>query len=337
MSLSNGIISGAQIASTKWDKSFAFDDGDLVLQSTDSINFRVHSVILKLSSSVFRDMLAIPQASSSEPKSTSTDEPIVLAECANVVRILLNIIYPVQHTIDEEAIETLELLNSSITAAIKYDMPAVIQALRAFIRAQTRSTQPKFHPVALYGSAWNFGFGEEAKALSAKTLSYNLDTPEIYGYLKKVDSEGMLKLLILHRRRKLLMLNALNSMTDDPPFAPDVSDVNGPVNVPHLPGEDHCLKLNGNVMSLSPRPADYKSDAKHAWMNFKYELSKWMEERPDGQEFTKIGCDFVFDHRFSDVKYLVDLRVLQKEIARIVEKLPTEIDIEESPSLKRED
>jgi len=295
---------------TDIDSTFAYDDADLVLQSSDGVSFHVHSLILKLSSSVFRDMLDIPQANDKAPQAS-----VSLSEPANVVSALLDIIYPVRHSVDDGAIDSLELLNSLVLAAAKYDVPVVNQAMRAFVLAHARSTLSKFHPVEIYGLAWNSGFADEAKTLSNETLRYNLNTPEIFQYLKKIDSTGVVKLQILHRRRKVIMLNALNSMTNEPPFALDFSDV------------DKALPITNNPQGLnfsSKYHSIYDGEKKHAWMVFKYEVVKSMEDQPDG---LKIRQDFILDKRFSDIKDLVDLRVLEKEMARILDSLPTEIDI----------
>lgn len=111
------------------------------------------------------------------------------------------------------------------------------------------------------------------------------------------------------------MLNALNIMTNEPRFAPDFSDV------------DKALPITNNPQGLnfsSKYHSIYDAEKKQAWMVFKYEVVKSMEDQPDG---LKIRQDFILDKRFSDIKDLVDLRVLEKEMARILDILPTEIDI----------
>ena len=60
---------------------------DLILKSCDDIKFHVHTLILSLSSSVFKDMFDMPHT-------TSTKEPVELSESGQVLLLLLDIIYP---------------------------------------------------------------------------------------------------------------------------------------------------------------------------------------------------------------------------------------------------
>jgi len=115
------------------------------------------------------------------------------------------------------------------------------------------------------------------------------------------------------------LLNTLNSMTNDLPFAPYSSDVDEPL----------CATINAELINFASKyQASYTScEGKLARMTFKYEVMKSIEEYPDGSIFTRVGRGFITDKRFSRIADLVDHRVLEKYIILIVENLPTEIEI----------
>lgn len=60
-----------------------------------------------------------------------------------------------------------------------------------------------------------------------------------------------------------------------------------------------------------------------AWLTFKYEVSRTMEERPDGYVFTQVGGDFFADIRHSCLTNFD----LAKEMVGISERLPKEIEV----------
>lgn len=311
------------VALAGFDPSYTFNDGDLVLRSADGVNFRVHSLILKLASSVFRDMLDIPANAphaAEKSKRELSKGPILATEPACVLRILLNILYPgAPQILDIDIIDSPDLLRSLARAARKYDMPSVNEALCACI--VSRDIIAKFHPVELYGVAWNMRFMREAMLLSTETLRCNLNAPEMFPILKMIDTEGVVKLQILHRRRKVLMLNALHGMTGELAFATDASDVESPGPAP-VAGvtftftTPDCWSDPTNVLKK-----------KLAWMTFKFEVMRTMDEQPAGSPLTQFGGDFYSDSRFSDAEGLVKMEELTKEMARILGALPRQIEI----------
>jgi hypothetical protein len=74
-----------------------FDDprADLVLRSSDGVNFRVFKVILSLASSVFADMFTLPSLPASQ---NSIDEPqvVLLPEDAQTLDLALRHCYPIR-------------------------------------------------------------------------------------------------------------------------------------------------------------------------------------------------------------------------------------------------
>jgi hypothetical protein len=83
-------------------------DADLIIRSSDLVNFRVHKSVLALASPFFKDLLSLPQPSESE----SVDGiPVVqLPECSELLNCLVSMIYPVHGVIPKSYDKVLYLL-----------------------------------------------------------------------------------------------------------------------------------------------------------------------------------------------------------------------------------
>jgi len=97
-------------------------DANVIIQSSDLINFRVHKSVLAMASPVFKDLFSLSQPSGSE----SIDGlPVVkLTEDAELLNCLFSMLYPVRLAIPNSYDKVLYLL----AACQKYDMGR-IQAL----------------------------------------------------------------------------------------------------------------------------------------------------------------------------------------------------------------
>lgn len=69
-----------------------FPDGDIVWKSSDGIEFRIHSIILRLASSFFSAMLELPQSTLVDHNEVA--EPLRMDETATVLDDTLRSIYP---------------------------------------------------------------------------------------------------------------------------------------------------------------------------------------------------------------------------------------------------
>jgi hypothetical protein len=74
-------------------ETFDLPDADLIIRSSDLVDFRVHKSVLALTSPFFKDLLSLPQPSDSE----SVDGlPVVqLSEGSELVNTLVSMLYPV--------------------------------------------------------------------------------------------------------------------------------------------------------------------------------------------------------------------------------------------------
>jgi len=138
---------------------FDASDADIVLRTSDNVEFRLYRVILAMASPVFKDMLSFPQ-----PPSSGPSLPIPVSERSTVLEQLLLFCYPgPPPTIDNMADARLIL-----DAATKYDMACV---------RTTWVTQVSFrllmeeNPVGVYCLACRYGWEETAKLAARSSLS----------------------------------------------------------------------------------------------------------------------------------------------------------------------
>jgi hypothetical protein len=107
-------------------------DANLIIRSSDLVNFRVHKAVLAMASPFFKDLLSLPQPSDSE----SVDGlPVVqLTEDAELLHSLVSVLYPVPSEIPDSDEEVLYLL----AACQKYDMAEA----QSYIRAEVNRLAP---------------------------------------------------------------------------------------------------------------------------------------------------------------------------------------------------
>jgi len=148
-------------------------DGDIIIQSCDFINFRVHKLVLSLSSPFFRDMFSLPQPSNQE---VVNGLPVVrLSEEAEVLNCLLTMLYPIPSMIPNSYDKTLVLL----TASQKYDMDGIQSRIRADVQGKKLPMPTGAATFRAYAIANTGGLSLEKKTLARLTL----DFPMTFEYL----------------------------------------------------------------------------------------------------------------------------------------------------------
>ncbi len=109
-------------------------DADIIFRSADHIDFRLYKVILAKASTVFRDMLAIPDVNA------GTGEPqiVEVTEDANTLENLLRSCYPVKRAVFSTVDEVLPVF----TAAKKYNIEVAVDTTRCAVEdlAEKEST-----------------------------------------------------------------------------------------------------------------------------------------------------------------------------------------------------
>ena len=172
-------------------------DGNLVIRSSDLVNFRVHKAVLAMASPFFKDLLSLPQP----PDSESIDGlPVVqLTEDAELLHSLVSVLYPVPSVIPHSCEKVLYLL----AACQKYDM---VKA-QSYIRAEVDNWSPwGFLPpfgntvFRVYAIASEKGLVPEMESAARQTLDRPM-TFETLGAGLRLFQGSALRDLVRFRKR----------------------------------------------------------------------------------------------------------------------------------------
>ncbi|OJT05580.1 hypothetical protein TRAPUB_3593 [Trametes pubescens] len=107
---------------------FEAHDADVILRSSDGVDFRVYKIILTIVSPILKSMITILDAPDTSPASPQVIE---LVENASTLEHLLRLCYPVPRT----PIASLEKFVAVSDAAKKYEMAALHTSLEQDLRA----------------------------------------------------------------------------------------------------------------------------------------------------------------------------------------------------------
>jgi BTB/POZ domain len=188
----------------KYHPLFSFDDADIVLGSRDSILFRVPSMTLKMTSSWFRAMFTLPQgapcaslpssSSRRSPRDPSESEIISLDEDSSTLEPLLRMACG----LEIPTLDTWDAVEPVLYAAEKYDMMGPSSIIRALLRTPAFSDSP----LRLYAAACHFGWTEDARAASTRSLTLDLHDPAHRPALLRLRTSDLLLLFELHHNRR---------------------------------------------------------------------------------------------------------------------------------------
>ncbi|KAI9450614.1 hypothetical protein BJY52DRAFT_172389 [Lactarius psammicola] len=143
-------------------------EADIIVRTPDLTRFLVHKSVLASSSSVFRNMLSLPQPPSSE---MVDGLPVVdISEDAGLVRSLITILYHIPSDLPASYDRILALL----ATAQKYDMGAVQSAIRAELLRGSSSTRNATQAFRMYAIARSSGLPSERDTAAHLTLDQPL-------------------------------------------------------------------------------------------------------------------------------------------------------------------
>ena len=141
---------------------FDAPDADAILRSSDGKDLRVHRLILSLGSPVFQGMFSLPQ--STEPLSQTPT--IDIPESSDILQPFLQYLYPRS----PPKISDVAMWEALYTIADKYGADVVMDPLGEMLI-------PRFleiAPLRVYALASHWGFEEEAKLASTRTLTIDV-------------------------------------------------------------------------------------------------------------------------------------------------------------------
>lgn len=214
-------------------------------------------------------MLSLPQAQ--PPHSPREADILYLDEDATTLEHVFRMVSGLPIL----PIASYDLIDSILYASEKYDMPGPPSIVRTMVLGPTFLGQP----FRLYSIACRYGWDEEAKMASERTLVHNIHAAEHKASLQKLPTcklqdyllsvwcahfldfiAALLDIMHLHRERRELLRQRL----DDPPFVPG--------------GIATCVTCDELI--------DY-----HTWRELKYKITLEMDTRPLG--------DTILDHGLS--------------------------------------
>ncbi|KAJ3511738.1 hypothetical protein NLJ89_g3924 [Agrocybe chaxingu] len=224
---------------------FASTDGNVVLAAKDAkLYFRVHAFTLKTASGFFRTMFALPQHGNPPSDVVYLDEDAVVL--AGLLRMLCGLSFP--------EIPSLEMLQSLLFAAEKYDMPGPMSLMRMYLLTQSLGLDP----IRLYALARRYEWDHESKVLSSDTLALNLFDEKHHPSLRTLSTEALLDLIVLHRSRR----DGLQKCLNEAPF------VTGDPST--------CIQCHALITN-------------ETWRELKHRIVAEMDERPLGDTVLDLG------------------------------------------------
>ena len=171
---------------------FDWDDADVILRATHGTNsrdFRVHKVLLSLTSPVFKDMFGLPQP----PSETLVIHTIDVTDPPRALEVILRFIYP---SADMPVVKDLTHLSEVLIVADKYDIAVARSRFRKSLEEVA-----KVEPLRVYAIACRFGYENEMKVASSYTTSIHLpDLDELPDEFKSISATEYHRLIHLHKK-----------------------------------------------------------------------------------------------------------------------------------------
>ncbi|KAH9009772.1 hypothetical protein EDB85DRAFT_1902758 [Lactarius pseudohatsudake] len=141
-------------------------DANIIVRSSDRVNFRVHKSVLAVSSPFFQDLLSLPQPLDDE---LVDGLPVIqLSEDADLLNSLVSLLYPISPVIPSSYEKGFALL----AACQKYDMEPVQSNIRAATKLGMFPTPVEAEGFRACAIAGSMGLDPELEDAARLTLGY---------------------------------------------------------------------------------------------------------------------------------------------------------------------
>ncbi|KAH7922627.1 hypothetical protein BV22DRAFT_1070130 [Leucogyrophana mollusca] len=207
MSLAECDSSGDSLAQTEFedhhdvpvdaDAPFNRPDADVILRTSDNVDYRFYKFLLSLASPFFMNMFALPQPGPLEETADQTKyglHIIPISERSIVVKKLLSFCSPVYDT-DVPALEDLDIVMAVLDAADKYDMKRVGKFIVKMI------TAPRFleqEPMRVFAIACRYRAEQETVIAARYMLRYAISEPAYVAELDYISGADYHRLVQYH-------------------------------------------------------------------------------------------------------------------------------------------
>jgi len=169
-------------------------DPNLIIRSSDHVNFRVHKSLLAMASPFFRDQLSLLQPS--DNKSADGLPVVQLSEDAELLNSLVSMLYPVCVAKPKSYDKVLDLL----AACQKYDMVQIQSSIRERVNWSDFPAPSGTKHFSAYAIASSKGLVPEMEEAARKTLDYPM-TFETLGEGLRLFKGSTLRDLVQFRKR----------------------------------------------------------------------------------------------------------------------------------------
>ncbi|KAH9954192.1 hypothetical protein BC827DRAFT_1244271 [Russula dissimulans] len=190
-------------------ESLDVSDADIVIQSSDLENYRIHKSILVSSLPFFRDMFSLPQPPNKE---TIDGLPVVrFSEDAELIRALITVLYPIPPEIPTSCDRVLALLATTQ----KYDMAAFVQpSIRAEIARRVLPVPAEAQPFRAYAIAFSNMLSPEMETAARLTLDHPLTLESIGKDLLLFKGSALRELVSFRKNCRDRIVSCLKSFLD---------------------------------------------------------------------------------------------------------------------------
>ena len=183
-------------------------DANLILRSSDLVNFRVHKPVLAMASPFFRDLLSLPQPSDSE---SVEGLPVVqLSEDAELLISLVSMLYPIQPVIPNSYENVLYLL----AACQKYDMVHVQSSIRVEVNRGSFPAPVGSEVFRACAIAIGKGLIPEMESAARVTLGYPMTFETLGESLRFYDGYALRELTRFRKRDRDKLITCLESFLE---------------------------------------------------------------------------------------------------------------------------
>ena len=189
---------------------------NIIIQSCDLVNFRVHKQILAMSSPFFNDMLSLPQPQLSDEDVIDGLPVVQLSEDAEVLRGLVSMLYPIPSELPNSYEKALTL---SATAR-KYDMVSVQSRILAEIKSREFPPLTEAEIFRSYAISSSGGLSSEREKLARLTLDFPMTFERLCDELPLFEGWALRDLVGFRKRCRDNLLSCFESFLklDQRPF-----------------------------------------------------------------------------------------------------------------------
>ena len=165
------------------------DDANIIVRSSDQVNFRVHKSVLAVSSPFFKDLLSLPQP----PDAEIVDGlPVVpLPEDAGLLNSLISLLYPITPMIPDSYQKVFALL----AVCQKYELESVQSNIRSAIYHGKFPAPVKAEGFRAYAIASGLGLVPEAEDAARLTLGQPMTFESLGEGLRSFKGRGLCDLI----------------------------------------------------------------------------------------------------------------------------------------------